>query len=135
MSATKRHTGTVTNGKFQPDDLRQFRMAFYSHEGKRVAVTVSRYNKTRSNNQNRYYWGVVIDVLAHHSEIGYTGQEWHEALKMLFLRVPGDGKKPDTVRSTASLTTAEFEQYNEQIRRWSLETLGCLVPLPNEVEY
>lgn len=130
---TKRHLGTVQKGKFKPHDAKAFRMAFYVCEGKEVAVTVTKYRKSRSDNQNRYLWGVVYKLVS--ESTGYTVDESHAAMKMLFLRVLGDGKKPDTVRSTKSLTTTEFEEYTENMRRWAAVEIGTFIPEPNEVEY
>jgi len=47
------------------------------------------------------------------------------------LRVRTDGK-PDTVRSTESLSTVEKEEYYEKCRRTISENNGYC-PLPNEV--
>lgn len=82
----------------------------------------------RSNEQNRYYWAVIIAITADH--YGYEPEEMHDAWKAEFLRVVEPGK-PARVRSTASLTTLEAEQYYEQIRRKAAET-DCYVPEPNE---
>jgi len=34
-----------------------------SFEGKTIVITIDRAKKTRSNNQNRFYWGVVIPII------------------------------------------------------------------------
>lgn len=85
----------------------------------------------RTNPQNRYYWGQVVGIPA--SEIGYTPEELHEAYKWMFLKKSSDDHtKPPTVRSTASLTTAEFSEYIEKCRQWCAEN-GYVVPDPSEV--
>ena len=128
----KKHLGTVTGGKFIPNDQQSFKMAFYPHEGKTVAVTVSRHRKHRSDRQNSYLWGVVYKLIS--ETTGYTTDEAHEAMKMLFLKVHRDGL-PDTVKSTTKLTTVEFEEYAENIRIWASQTIGCYIPTPNQVDY
>lgn len=97
--------------------------------GQRVEVVVRKRRTQRSDRQNKAYWGLVVAMLAAH--LGYDPEELHDALKAKFLSVgnPDDPVRP--VRSTTSLTTAEFETYVSQIRRLAAE-LGCDIPEPNE---
>lgn len=132
FNMNKKHLGTVTGGKFIPNNAILFKADFYKHEGKEVDVTVSRHRAKRSDNQNRYLWGVVYKLIS--ETTGYTCEESHEAMKMLFLRVNRDGL-PDTVKSTAALSTSDFEEYAENIRRWASVEINCYIPLPNEVDY
>ena len=128
----RRYYGIVQKGKFIPDDLKEFKREFYRREGRRVFVTVKNYAKNRSNEQNSYYWGVVIYIIS--DELGYTSEEAHEAMKFLFLRIRNDGK-PDTVRSTTELTTVEMEEYIDNIRRWASIEMNIYIPEPNEYEH
>jgi hypothetical protein len=128
----KRHTGVVSGGKFRRDDAASFRQAFYGHEGKRVPMTVERERKHRSTNQNAYMWGVVYAIISEHT--GYTPDEAHDAMRWQFLRAHRDGL-PDTVKSTARLSTVEMEQYLESIRRWAAADLSVYIPLPNECNW
>ena len=96
--------------------------------------------KQRSNNQNRYYWGVVIDLLSEHT--GFNREEMHEVLKHKFLRrtlwIPKkDGIQEQSIitYSTTDLTTKQFEDYLSEIRIWSSQDLGLFLPEPNEVDY
>lgn len=120
----------VTNGRLIIHDLEAFRAHFKSMEGQEVDLTIGKRKKSRSNNQNRYYWGICIKLLA--DFIGYTDEEMHEALKMKFLLVHGD--KLDTVKSTAELSTVEFESYLGQVKMFAAQ-LGVVIPEPNEVEF
>ena len=97
-----------------------------SLNGKHITKTVKLPSKDRSNNQNRYYWGIVVDIIG--KELGYTADETHEALKMKFL-LDRRGKIP-TVRSTAVLTTKEFEDYLEDVRMWASKFLNISIPNP-----
>jgi hypothetical protein len=86
-----------------------------------------------SANQRRYYWGVIIPVLASIEDFrGYTIEEIHETLKMLFLKE----KKGElwTIKSTEELNTKEREEYHAKIREWASEILNCYIPKPNEQE-
>ena len=101
--------------------------------GQPVDVILRRRRTPRSNNENRYYWGVVVALLGEH--FGYRRDEMHEALKFEFLRVDPDNEHPlATVRSTASLSTVEFEDFLSTIRQWAAEEYAIQIPLPNEVE-
>jgi len=125
----KKHNGTVTKGVFQPDNRTSLNLEFSKREGKRVTVTVSTYKKYRSNPQNSYYFGVVVALIA--EEIGDSVENTHEALKAKFLYdMTGDLPK---VRSTTDLSTLEFEEYLEKIRRFASEFLGMFIPDPNDV--
>lgn len=101
--------------------------------GKRVTLTIGEDKPTRSSNQHRYYFGVVVKTIA--EELGYTSDELHEALKYKFLRLEAEPDKFRplvSMRSTTSLKTDEFEQFLEQVRIWAATDLGIVVPLPNE---
>lgn len=96
--------------------------------------------KQRSTNQNRYYFGIIVDLLSEHT--GFTRDEMHEILKSKFLRrtmwIP---KKTGIMEmsvisySTKELTTVQFEKYLSEIREWSSMELGVSIPEPNEVDY
>lgn len=93
--------------------------------------------KDRSIQQNRYYWSVIIDLISEHT--GFNREEMHEVLKHKFLRytvwVPKkDGIKEQSIiaKSTASLTTKQFEEFMSQIRQWASSDLGIFLPEPNE---
>jgi hypothetical protein len=96
-------------------------------------------SKQRSNPENRYYWGVVIALLS--DLTGFSDEEMHEILKKRFLSKTvlihdSNGMICETVeigKSTARLTTIEFEDYLSKIREWA-STLGCDIPIPNEGE-
>lgn len=106
----------------------------YTLNGAEVGITIKKTKKPRdirSDKQNKYYWGVLIDLLS--SELGYTKDEMHEILKYQFL-TDRSGKFP-IVRSTSSLDTEEMEVYLSFIREWAGKELHIYLPLPNETEY
>jgi len=128
------HCGHVSeSGKLTLDDREGFLRAMHGYAGREVEVVVRRPKAQRSNPQNRYLHGVVIPILAEFC--GYDLDAMKDALKWKFLRVPADvAGAPDTVRSTASLSTVEFAEYCEQIRRWAAVELGVNIPEPGQVE-
>lgn len=95
------------------------------------------YTKNRSNNQNRYMWGVVYETLSNH--LGYTPEEIHEICKHKFLKgwltlhEKSGAKEIEITKSTASLNTVEMENYLTKIREWASIELTCWIPDPNEV--
>ena len=106
--------------------------ALAAFEGKTIRLTIERATKTRSNQQNAYYWGVVLPILCAHFE-GYTKDEMHDAMKIKFLSLHEDNpEKLQTIRSTAKLNTDEFKAYIEQIQRWAAEFAGVDIPDPGE---
>ena len=88
----------------------------------------------RSTQQNKYYWKVVIGTLS--GELGYTPDELHELLKVMFLKkwIQVKEKEYLTVQSTTELTTTKFEDYMNQIRTWASVELAISIPDPWEIE-
>ena len=70
-------------------------------------------------------------------EMGLIADEAHDYLKSLFLkiRVEIKGKRYEVTRSTAILSTQEFEVYAEKCRQWASAELNVYIPLPNEIEW
>ena len=97
-------------------------------EGKYVEVVVRKERSERSNNQNKYYWGVVLQLLSDHT--GYTTEEMHCICKQQFLLIHGQF---DYVKSTTKLNTVEFEEYLDKVKNWAA-VLGVNIPNPNEAE-
>ena len=122
--------GRVEKGKLVLKLQDRFNDYLRSLEGQEVQVVVGKPRKPRSNQENRYYWGVVIKLLSEHT--GYSEDEMHDALRMLFLT--DKTSKMPTLKSTALLSTVEFEEYMSQIRMWASTELQVYVPEPNEVE-
>lgn len=115
------------------NDLYKERVA--NLEGQEIAISIGKRKKTRSIKENSYYWAVIISILS--QEMGLTADETHDLLKSMFLKhgVEIKGKRYELIRSTASLSTEEFEKYAEDCRRFGAMELNCSIPLPNEVNY
>jgi len=97
------------------------------------------HGKRRSNRQNRYYYGVILPRIHQMMvEAGNTVglEECHEFLKkdvgklVVILTLP-DGGESAVVRSSADLTTAEWEDFMMACRVWAAEW-GLDIPPPNE---
>ena len=85
----------------------------------------------RSNPQNRYYWGVCVEIISDHT--GFTPEEIHEVLKHKFL-TPKERMGQQIYPNTTQLDTREFNLYIEKIQRWASESLGLVIPDPNQNE-
>lgn len=121
-----KHVGVVKNGKYIPDNPDVFKRQFALYEGKSVDVTVTLHRKDRTEAQNKYYWAVVVNILGDY--FGYSPEEMHQALKMKFLMLEDADKKVPTTMSTTYLSTAEFSEYVEKIKRWAAEEYQVDIP-------
>ncbi len=101
----------------------------------RHTLSFERVKQSRSQAQNKYYWGVIVPTLA--SEFGYFKDEMHELLRKKFLGYtkenPLTGEMEMFAMSTTKLSTAEMEIYLENIRTWALSEFSVYLPLPNEI--
>lgn len=100
-------------------------------------ITFTPRRASRSLQANRYYWGVVVELLAEHT--GYTPDEIHEVLKAKFLPkklavtdANGEIQGEFVIGgSTTKLNTLEFGEFIEAIRQWAAESLGVVIPDPD----
>ena len=119
---------------------REFDDLVRAFAGKRLRIKVCKYQKARSQNQNRYLWGVVypaiVAVFREHGnnvdseDVHSYCKEHVGKLKQVF--VTPDGEVLTGPGSTAKLDTQQFEVYVEKVRAWAAETLGIGIPLPHE---
>jgi hypothetical protein len=104
---------------------------------KNVVIRVERRKARRSNQANRYYWGVVVqEVRLGLIEIGYdlTADETHFFLKSKFnvtMIANKDGEGLEVPGTTTTLNKVEFGEYIERIARWSAEYLSIVIPAPD----
>lgn len=86
--------------------------------------------------QHRYYFGVVVDMIA--GCIGEGREETHELLKHRFLAARDvellDGQKLTMPPTTRTLTVEQMTEYIETVRRWAAEFLGLSIPDPGQVD-
>ena len=124
--------GTVEKCKVVLLDQGGYNLLVASLNGKDIEITLGKPSKQRSNQENRYYWGVVIKLISEHT--GYTADEAHDAMRLKFLR-NNDGKLI-TLKSTTKLSTVEFEAYMSSIRQFASEPIDGLdfyIPEPGEI--
>jgi hypothetical protein len=132
-------SGSITGGRLFIRNRRDFdRLIGQMKDGIEVEVAITRRRATRSIQQNRYYWGVVVELLSEHT--GYTADELHDFLKAKFIPkklaiCDGNGEVQDELvlgGSTRKMNKLEFGEYMESIRRWAAEALDVVIPDPQE---
>jgi hypothetical protein len=129
--------GTISEGKLLLDKGEKFRQYLHGLNGKRVQVSVEKIKHSRTIQQNRYYFAVVVKLIAQHT--GHDPEQIHELLKTLhsprwhFLSGDTFARDRSIPTSTARLDTLEFVDYTERCRAWANEFLGLSIPLPKEV--
>lgn len=126
--------GTVQFGVLRIENEEAYKDYLYTIEGD-VEVVVGKRSNKRSLNQNQYYWGIVIRIIA--DETGHSSDEIHELMKQMFLKdvIIIKGDKYETVRSTTDLDTMQFSQdYIKRIKQWAWSELNLIIPEPDNVE-
>lgn len=121
-----------------PKTLQQYLDLRFS-DGQNVYLVVKKRFKKRTqggdddSNQNGYYWGVVIPILAEH--FGYLPWEMHEVLRPLFWSEPHP-EHPELRRplSSAEFNTVAWEDKMKEIRIWAQTDHDIYIPEPNEVD-
>ena len=121
--------------KLFPGERRYYDECLLSLEGKNVQISIGKVKGLRTEQQMRFYWGVVVKLIADH--IGHDSDYIHEFLKDKFAprqtrRVNGE------VRIVAGCSHDLFKEnffadYVDHIRAWSSAELGVVIPDPNQV--
>ena len=95
-------------------------------------IIVQRVGRTRSSRQNKYLWAIPYKMIADHT--GHEPEEIHDFYKAKFLKriLNIFDEEIEYTLSTRKLTTVEFEEYTESIRRDAAVKFGLDIPLPNE---
>lgn len=133
--------GRVENGELTlPRRMRKEILAAF--EGKAIEVIIRKKKKHRSTQQNRYYWGVIVELIKNYlqevdPQVIWTPEKVHDIIKFKFLRCQRVNQDTAEIefeytRSTTDLSTSEFMDLIAQIQQWSAETFGLYIPDPNE---
>jgi hypothetical protein len=116
--------------------------AFNEFEGSEVLIIISKAKKHRSNNQNAFYWGLVIPIVQQGLKDA-TGE--YRSAEMIHYNILLKMFAPEneivntetgeciTEKITSSqMTTTQFCEYVMEIQKWGAEFLGIDIPNPNE---
>ena len=139
---TQKIQAKIKDHKFQfasSYDETAFRNQLASLEGQEIDLSLDKRRKSRSINQNRYYFGYILPTFC--KELGYYNHEsaqLHELLKEMFLGQKVYNRLTKTrrkiVRSTADLNTLEFEDYLSTVRTYASAEHNIPLLLPNQIE-
>jgi hypothetical protein len=135
-----KYNGSISNGKmtiFNRQDLLDTCNRIGELD---ILITIEERKRKRTNNQNSYYWAVLVPCVRQGLlDLGHelTLEEVHEFLKVKFNSKSIIDESTGEVLaviggSTTNLDTFDFGQYFEAIIRWAAEYLGVEIPYPNE---
>ena len=132
-------TTSIRNGMFDRN-INTVTNAMKSFEGKEVVITFDKPKKKRSNNQNSFYWGVLIPLMQSGAK-DLWGEVWsidkahkHLSNKFVFHESINEktGEVTQTPKSTTELTTTGWEVFMTEIRIYLLEDFDINAPEPNQ---
>lgn len=128
----------VERGRLVIQNKRQFdQMVGQLDPRWQLEVTVKRLRATRSQQSNRFYWGVCVAMVSEHT--GYQPEEIHNLAKQMFLPkvlsfADGNGEVVGEYvlgGSTRTLNSAEFSTFVERFRHWASTELDINIPDAN----
>lgn len=132
---------SVLKGKFKRN-INQILDAVASFEGKDCIFSIEKVKKTRSNNQNSFYWGIVLPIVQSGlkeatGEFRTTENIHYNILLKMFAPEKEivnieTGECINEKISSSEMTTIQFMDYIAEIQKWSAEFLGVDIPNPNE---
>jgi hypothetical protein len=122
--------GTTKGGKLIFHDKQRF-LDYVNQLGDGIVeMTLKKRRRTRSLNQNAYYWGVVCQLISDYT--GMTPDEVHEYLKSTFnYKMVKNFKVPI---STTNLNSIEFGDYITKIKIWASIELHLNIPDPYTID-
>nr|MCK4930411.1 hypothetical protein [Nanoarchaeota archaeon] len=124
-----KHFGEIINGKLKLKDRIRFDDELEEFEGKEIVIKIREKRDGRSIEQNSLFWVWATLIGA---ELGYTKQEMAMIIKYKFLQRSEvvEGKEVLIIKSTATLSKDEFNQFLSEVYFWANDTLN--IRLPNE---
>lgn len=129
----------VKDGHLQKSAREQISAALPGFNDKRVIITIDVVKNTRSDRQNRYYWGVVVN-----SQIDCFKERWGEIYTPTQLH---DWNKSNVwhaekvdeatgevfkIPGTSRVSVGDFEERLEILRQFFFNRFEWIIPLPNE---
>ena len=107
-------------------------------DGTKLDITIRKHKSKRSNEQNRYYFGVVLPILADYFGHDNT-EDMHEDMKLKFNPIKSKIEPGKTIGGTTTkLSTVDFfsaeTSYVERICRWAATEYSIYIPPPKKAE-
>jgi len=107
-----------------------------------VVITFSKAKKERSNQQNRFYWGVVVPLVQNGlleatGELRSNENIHYKILLPMFAPVnelvnKDTGECISEKITSSDMTTTQFMEFILEVQKWSAEFLNIDIPNPNE---
>lgn len=138
---TKTQTiGSIKNGQLGISNLRRFKQDLKSFPDCDIVLIVKKKGK-RSNQFNRYYFGVVLTEILHElTNRGYqieSTEDLHLMMKLKFVSDKAVDMNTGEVylevpKMTSVMNNIEFGEYVEKVKMWASQSLGIYIPEPSE---
>jgi hypothetical protein len=132
------HFATKKDGKFTITQRKTFEEGLSLLPDGNYTVIVEKRKKKRSLSQNNYYFLLVAMIRDRLIDLGHDvdSETTHEMLKgrLLYSEMidENSGEIIKIPRSTKKLGTSEFMDYIEDVKRFSAEVIGLVLPDPND---
>lgn len=129
----------IKNGKFA-SNLPLIQSILSAYEGHTIDVWFKKRSNKRSNNQNKYYWGVIVPIFQN-SMSDMWGEIWDKSDVHEFLKANCNyeeiinketGEVLRKTKSTTENSTTEQEFFHEKCRNLCRDFFNTKIPLPNE---
>jgi hypothetical protein len=125
-------------GKFHPLNPGAFRFAGLPFKGKDVIVTFAERPNTRSNQQNRFFYGIVVKAFCEYMGYRFNNARDKEFVKDEILLAIGhfdikagiDGKEKKVVKPTHNLPAQDFSVMCEMCQQLGAEH-NLIIPDPD----
>lgn len=126
------------NNKFQPDSPKAFSLALAGFKpGQRVRVTFDMERDTRSERQNKAFYGVVVRYFCEFMGYRFGNEREKEYVKGQVLEAVGhyelvrglDGKEKKLVKPTKKMEKKAFSELYEACQELGA-TMGIMIPDP-----
>lgn len=133
------HYGNIKDGKLHIINRKIFDADIERMGDKQVEIVIYPKKKTRSNQQNAYYWSVVVAMMKEgFAKMGHedvTSENVHDFIKSRFLLKEivniDTGEVVNMPTGTSNLSTTDFMVLIEKCMKFSGEYLNTIIPEPN----
>lgn len=129
----------IKNGKFA-SNLNTIRDILLGYEGHTIDVIFKKRTNKRSNDQNAYYWKVIVVIFANCIKQEW-GELWDKSEVHEFLKAncnyeelinEDTGQVVRKTKSTTENSTTEQEDFHTKCRALALDFFNVEIPLPDK---
>jgi hypothetical protein len=119
-------------GHFAIDNREAFRRYVAAKfKGQEITVTVERKKRSRTLDQNAYWYAVPVKILS--DELGYTPSQMHYALLGEYggYKSGPTGQAVPNIASSSDLSTEDFAKLIDWVLDWAPSQLNIVIPPPD----